>query len=101
MNEIDLETFLRLGIDILRLVPLVMIFYIPALLGSVLMREKGAGYRKKAGIVFAGGFALILGVHLLIRSVSVEQVLATIGVSVLQMAVALLLALFTVYKLAD
>jgi ACR3 family arsenite efflux pump ArsB len=101
MNEIDLETFLRLGIDILRLVPLVMIFYIPALLGSVLMREKGAGYRKKAGIVFAGGFALILGVHLLIRSVSVEQVLATIGVSVLQIAVALLLALFTVYKLAD
>lgn len=101
MNGIDLETFLRLGIDILRLVPLIMIFYIPALLGSALMREKGAGYRMKAGIVFAGGFALILGVHLLIRSVSVEQVLATIGVSVLQMAVALLLALFTVYKLAD
>lgn len=101
MNSIDLETFLRLGIDILRLVPLVMVFYIPALLGSVLMREKGVGYRKKASIVFAGGFALILGVSLLIRSVSVEQVLATIGVSVLQMAVALLLALFTVYKLAD
>ena len=101
MNSIDLESFLRIGIDILRLVPLVMIFYVPALLGSVLVREKGAGYRKKAGIVFAGGFASILGVHLLLRSVSVEQVLATIGVSVLQMAVALLLALFTVYKLAD
>lgn len=101
MNDAVLETFLRVGIDILRLVPLVMIFYIPALLGSALMREKGAGYKKKAGVVFVGGFALILGIHLLIRNVSVEQVLATIGTSFLQMAVALLLALFTVYKLAD
>lgn len=97
----DLESFLRLGIDILRLVPLVLIFYVPALLGAAILREKGEDHRMKAGLMFAVGFAVVLGVHLLIRSVSVEQVVQTITVSVLQMAVALLLALVTVYKLAD
>lgn len=97
----DLETFLRLGIDVLRLVPLVLIFYIPALLGMAILRERGEDYRVKAGLMLSAGFGVILGVHLLLRSVSVEQVLLTIGVSVLQMAAALLLATITVYKLAD
>lgn len=97
----DLESFLRLGIDILRLVPLVLVFYVPSLLGMAILRERGEDYKIKAGLMLVAGFGAVLGVHLLLRSVSVEQVLTTIGVSVLQMAVALLLATITVYKLAD
>lgn len=97
----ELEDVLRVGIDVLRLVPLVLVFYIPALLGTAILREKGENYRMKAAIMFAGSFVAVLGVSLVLRSVSVEQVLQTIAVSLLQMAAALLLAFFTVYKLAD
>jgi hypothetical protein len=51
--------------------------------------------------MLALGFGAILVVHLVLRLVSVEQVLATLGISLLQMAVALGLAAVTVYKLAD
>ena len=97
----DLESFLRLGIDVLRLVPLILLFYVPALLGMAILRERGEDYRTKAGLMLAVGFGVILGIHLMLRSVSVEQVLSTVGISVLQMLVALILALATVYKLAD
>lgn len=97
----DLEALIRFGIDVLRLVPLVLIFYVPALLGTAILRERGEGYKVKAGLMFGLGFVVILAVHLVLRSVSVEQVLTTVGVSILQMAVALGLAAFTVYKLAD
>lgn len=97
----DMETFLRFGIDVLRLVPLVLLFYIPALMGVAIFKERGEDYRKKAFLMMAAGFGVILGVHLLLRSVSVEQVLSTVVVSVAQIAVALLLATLTVYKLAD
>lgn len=97
----DLEDFLRLGIDILRLVPLTLVFFVPALLGIAIVRERGEDYRVKAGLMFGLGFGLILAVHLILRSVSVVQILETVGVSILQMAVALGLAFLTVYKLAD
>ncbi|MDN5696500.1 MAG: hypothetical protein L0G70_00840 [Rubrobacter sp.] len=97
----DMETFLRFGIDVLRLVPLVLLFYIPALMGVAIFKERGEDYRKKASLMMAAGFGVILGIHLLLRSVSVEQVLSTIAVSAGQIAVALLLAALTVYKLAD
>ena len=92
---------MRLGIDILRLVPLILVFYIPALLGTAILRERGEDYRVKAALMFALSFGVIIGIHLLIRSVSVEQVAQTVIVSLLQMAVALVLAAVTVYKLAD
>jgi hypothetical protein len=97
----DLEAFLRLGIDVLRMVPLIMIFYIPALLGMAILRERGEDYKVKAGLMLALGFGAILAIHLVLRSVSVEQILVTLGVSALQIAFALGLATFTVYKLAD
>lgn len=97
----DLETALRIGIDILRLVPLVLIFYIPALLAAAIFREKGENYRTKAALMFGGSFVAVLVILLLVRSVSVEQVLQTVALSTLQMVVALLLAWATVYKLAD
>lgn len=96
-----LEDILRVGIDILRLVPLILIFYIPALLAAAIFREKGENYRMKAALMFAGSFITIIGALLVVRSVSVEQVLQTVALSGLQMAVALLLAVVTVYKLAD
>jgi hypothetical protein len=51
--------------------------------------------------MLALGFGAILAIHLVLRSVSVEQILVTLGVSALQIAFALGLATFTVYKLAD
>lgn len=97
----DLEDVLRVGIDVLRLVPLVLVFYIPALLGTAILREKGENYRTKAALMFAGSFVAVLGVSLVLRSVSTEQVVQTVVISLLQMVVALLLAFVTVYKLAD
>ena len=66
-----------------------------------LLKERGEGYKKKAILVFVIGFGTIIGIQLLIRSVSTLQVLTTLGISLMQVAVALLAAAFTVYKLAD
>ncbi len=96
-----METLLKIAVELLRLVPLILALYVPALLGVVIWKERGAGYRMKAILTFALGFGAITGVHLLFRSTSALQVIATMGLSLFQVAVALLLAAFTVYKLAD
>jgi hypothetical protein len=96
-----MEVLLEITIEALRLVPLILAFYIPALLGVVIWREGGESYRSKAALVFAVGFGAIVGFRLLLRSVSVLQVAATLGLSLVQILVAMLLAAFTVYKLAD
>ena len=83
------------------MVPLVLIFYVPALMGVAIWRERGESYKTKAVLWFAIGFGSVVLVHLLFRSVSAVQVLATLGISLLQIAVALVLAALTVYKLAD
>ncbi len=92
---------LKIGVEVLRLVPLILLFYIPALLGVVIWKERGEGYRPKAFLMFALGFGAIVGVQLLFRSTSALQVAATIGLSLVQIAAALALAALTVYKLAD
>jgi hypothetical protein len=92
---------LRIAVEVLRLVPLILAFYIPALLGVAIWRERGEGYRWKAALMFALGFGAIIGVQLLLRSVSALQVVATIGLSLVQILAALILAALTVYKLAD
>ena len=81
--------------------PLILIFYVPALLGVATWKERGEGYKVKAALWFAIGFGSVVFVHLLFRSVSAVQVLSTLGLSLFQIAVALALAAFTVYKLAD
>ena len=96
-----MDTLISAAVEVLRLVPLILAFFIPALLGMALLKERGEGYMTKALLVFLIGFGSIIGVQLLVRSVSTFQVLATIGVSFTQAAVALLIAAFTVYKLAD
>jgi hypothetical protein len=95
------ETLLKPGIEALRLVPLILVFYVPALLGVVIWKERPEGYRTKAYLTFALGFGAILAVQLLLRSVSAMQVAATVGLSLVQIAAALALAALTVYKLAD
>jgi hypothetical protein len=95
------ETLLKIGVEVLRLVPLILAFYIPALLGVAIWKERGEGYRAKAFLTFALGFGAIVALQLLLRSVSVVQVVATMGLSLVQICAALALAALTVYKLAD
>ena len=85
----------------MRLVPLILALYIPALLGVVIWKERGEGYRVKATLTFALGFGVIIGLQLLFTSASVLQVALTMAVSLVQVAVALLLAALTVYRLTD
>ena len=96
-----METALDIGVGILRLVPLILAFYVPALLGMAIWSEQGEGYRIKALLWFAIGFGAIVAVHLLFRSASAVQVAEVIGLSLIQLAIALYLAALTVYKLAD
>ena len=96
-----METLLKIGIEVLRLVPLILAFYIPALLGVAIWRERGPGYRPKAALMLVLGFGAIVAVRLLFRNASALQVAATVGLSLVQVALALALAALTVYKLAD
>lgn len=96
-----METLVNLIVAVLRLVPLILVFFIPSLLGMAILKERGEAYKVKAGIWFAIGFLGVVVVELVFRSVSVVQVTSTVGVSLLQFALALALAALTVYKLAD
>jgi hypothetical protein len=82
-----METMLDIGVGILRLIPLILTFYIPALFGMATWSE---GDRSRAILWFAIGFGAIVAVQILFSSVSVVQI-----------AAALSLAALTVYKLAD
>jgi hypothetical protein len=95
------ETLLKIGIEVLRLVPVILALYIPALIGVAIWKERGEGYRAKAILTFALGFGAIIGVLLVFSISSALQVAVTMGLSLVQVAVALLLAALTVYKLAD
>ncbi len=96
-----MDTILDIGVGILRLIPLILAFYVPALLGMATWSERGEGYRVKAVLWFVIGFGAIVAVHLLLRSVSAVQVAEVIGLSAVEMAIALVLARLTVYRLAD
>ncbi|MGF1471671.1 MAG: hypothetical protein ACFB50_08030 [Rubrobacteraceae bacterium] len=96
-----METLINGGVEVLRLVPLVLIFYVPALLGVATWKERGRGYKAKTVLWFAVGFGGVILIQLLLRSTSFQQVVTTLSLSLLQIAVALALAALTVYKLAD
>ena len=93
-----METMLDIGVGILRLIPLILAFYIPALLGTATWSE---GDRAKAILWFALGFGAIVAVQVLFSSVTAVQVAGVVGLSLVQIAVALCLAALTVHKLAD
>ena len=92
---------LDIGVGILRLIPLILVFYIPALIGTAIWSERGEGYRVKAVLWFAIGFGAIVALHVLFSSASAVQAAEVVGLSLVQMAVALSLAALTVYRLAD
>jgi len=96
-----MDTLLDIGVGILHLIPLILFLYIPALLGMATWRERGEGYRIKTLLWFAIGFGAIVAVHIMMRSASVVQVAEVIGLSLVQVAIALGLARLTVYRLAD
>jgi type II secretory pathway component PulF len=96
-----MDNFIGIGIEVLRLVPLILAFYVPALIGMAILKERGESYRVKATLVFLAGFGGIVALQLLGRSASTLQVLGTVGLSLVQIALALFFATLTVYKLAD
>lgn len=96
-----MDNLIGLAVEILRLVPLILAFYIPAVLGIAIFKERGESYRFRAAAVLALGFGGILFLRLVFRSVSASQVAGALSVSAVQIAVALVLAALTVYKLAD
>ncbi len=96
-----MDTFIGFGVEVLRLVPLILALYVPALMGVVLLKERGEGYKVKAALVFLIGCGGIVALQLLVRSASALQVAQTVGISLVQIAAALFFAALTVYKLAD
>ena len=97
----NMDIVLDIGVGILHLVPLILMFYIPALLGMAIWSERGEGYRIKALLWFAIGFGAIVAVQILFSGVSAVEMLWVVALSLVQIAVALSLAALTVYKLAD
>jgi hypothetical protein len=95
------EILVKIAIEVLRLIPMILAFYIPALLGVAIWREKGEAYQIKAAVMFVVGFGALTAVHVMLRSVSALQVAGVIGLSLVQILAAMVLAALTVYKLAD
>ena len=93
-----METMLDIGVGILRLIPLILAFYIPALFGMATWSE---GDRTRAILWFAIGFGALVAVQILFSSVSAVQMIGVVALSMVQIAAALSLAAITVYKLAD
>ena len=96
-----MEDFLDIGVTLLRLVPLILAFFIPALVGTVIWSERGEGYRIKALLWFGIGFGLIVAMHVVFAGASGIEAAAILGLSLIQILAALALAALTVYKLAD
>lgn len=96
-----MDTLIGLGVEVLRLVPLILAFYVPALMGIAILKERGGSFKVKAALVFLIGFGGIITLQLVLRSVSTLQVAETIGLSLVQIMAALFFAALTVYKLAD
>ena len=96
-----MENVLDIGVGILHLIPVILLFYIPALFGMAIWSERGGGYRIKALLWFAVGFGMIVAVQILFSSDSAVQAAGIAGLSLLEIAIALALARLTVYRLAD
>ena len=94
----SMETMIDTGVGILRLIPLILAFYVPALLGTATWSE---GDRTKAILWFAIGFGAIVAVQILFSGALALQMVGIVALSLVQIATALGLAALTVYKLAD
>ena len=85
----------------MRLVPMILAFYIPALIGMAIWSERGDGYAIKALLWFAIGFGLLTAMHVVFTGASGLEAAAILGLSVVQIGAALGFAALTVYKLSD
>jgi hypothetical protein len=95
------EDVLDIVVFLLRLVPMILAFYVPALIGTVIWRERDAGYRVQAFLWFVVGFGLVTFLHVLFTSSTASQVATILGLSIVQIVAALFFARLTVYRLAD
>ncbi len=96
-----MEGLLDIVVVLLRLVPMILAFFIPALIGTVIWRERDAGYRVQAFLWFTVGFGLLTFLYVVFTSSTPPQIAATLGLSVVQITAALVLARLTVDRLAD
>ncbi|HZC18903.1 MAG TPA: hypothetical protein VE225_04265 [Rubrobacteraceae bacterium] len=96
-----MDALIGFEVEVLRLVPLILAFYVPAVMGMALLKERGEGYKAKAVLVFIAGFGGIVAAQILLRSASALQAAQIIALSLLQIVAALFFAALTVYKLAD
>ena len=96
-----MDATLNILVEALRVVPMVLVFFVPALLATAIFKERGESHKVKAALMIGVGCGLIVAVQLLLRSVSALQVAGTLALSVVQISLALGLAAITVYKLAD
>jgi predicted permease len=95
------EDLLDIGVALLRLVPLILAFFVPALVGMAIWSERGEGYRIKTLLWFGIGFSSIVAMQVVFTGASGIEAAAILGLSLIQILVALALASLTVYKLAD
>ena len=95
-----MDTLIGFAVEVLRLVPLILALYVPALLGVAIIKERGEGYGIKATLVFAFGFGAVFALRLL-GGTSAQEMAAALAVTLAQVVFALVLASLTVYKLAD
>lgn len=96
-----MEILVNALVQVLRLVPLVLAFYIPALMGVVILRERGESYLLKAILVLVIGCGGIIAIHFMLLDTSALQMIETLLISLVQIACALALASFTVYRLSE
>ena len=96
-----MEGVLDVLVFVLRLVPMTLLFFVPAMIGTVIWREKDAGYKLQVLLWFGVGFSLLTLVHILFSSNSAQQFAAILGISAAQIRAALVLAWLTVYRLSD
>ena len=96
-----MEGFLDIVVVLLRLVPMILAFFVPALIGTVIWRERDAGYGVQAFLWFTVGFGLLTFLYIVFTSSTAPQVAATLGLSIVQITAALVLARLMVDRLAD
>ena len=96
-----MEDLLDIGVALLRLVPLILAFFVPALVGMAIWSERGEGYRIKTLLWFGIGFSAIVAMQVVFTGASGIEAAAILGLSLIQILTALALASLTVYKLAD
>ena len=86
---------------VLRLVPMTLLFFVPAMIGTVIWRERDAGYRLQALLWFVVGFTLLTVIHVVFIFFYDKDLSEIFCLSVVEMLAALALARLTVYRLSD